>query len=524
MLKFGTSNIGKVFAGTSAVAGVYSGNNLIWTSAVPDTVFNVSKITSNVYANSTTYNDCKFIGFSILPEQGKTAEVTYGGITKTFTRDNSVLTTFNNVIFGQYGADADDGTPDTGDITFKNVESIAALRYSTAKSTTIYSQSCINSIVEWGALKIIGSNLFKGTSLTSISVNVPKIDYNAFDDAPNLQTVTLSQKFNGLTSSDPNPSSIISPNYGVCLNSPNLQFVVDANNPNYSSQNGILYNKNKTGIYFLPNSLTSGSSYTIASGITLIGDRVFANRSNLTTINGIHQLTSIGNRSFYSTGITSIDLNPQLQYIGASVFENSPLTSIIFRGYIGEGINSWGVPFAKGFGNRVVNIYCYADIPDYFFSQQHIFTLPPSSLPTPSGTTTKYNITIMYAEHIGDYAFYNANIVENGFDIAGSSLKTIGEYAFAGGGVFDSSGNASTSLTVEIPSSVTSMGDYCCETFKGINDFNVLALTPPTTNDDGAYILGTVANITLSYIYVPSSALSDYQYEWVALSAYLTGI
>ena len=47
MLKFGTSNIGKVFAGTSAVAAVYSGNNLIWQSVVPEEMLVFTGIDAN---------------------------------------------------------------------------------------------------------------------------------------------------------------------------------------------------------------------------------------------------------------------------------------------------------------------------------------------------------------------------------------------------------------------------------------------------------------------------------------------
>lgn len=47
MLKFGTSNIGKVFAGGSTVASVYSGNNLIWQNVVPEEMLVFTGIDAN---------------------------------------------------------------------------------------------------------------------------------------------------------------------------------------------------------------------------------------------------------------------------------------------------------------------------------------------------------------------------------------------------------------------------------------------------------------------------------------------
>lgn len=535
MLKFGTSNVGKVFAGTSAVAGVYSGNNLIWSSAVPDTIFNVSKITSNVYANSTTYNDCKFLGFSVLAKAGQTAEVTYGGITKTVTRPTGIgADQYVKVTFGQYGADADDGTPDTGNITFKNVDGIGGFSFNTAKNTSAYAGGCFNSVVDWGGLKYIGPDFLRGSSITSFTVGgrVTDLDIAAFRQTQQLTSLTLGASVQSVIT---NTTGAILSAVAPFIDCSNLNIYVDTNSQYFSAQNGALYNKNKTELCFVPYASAS-SSYSVPSSVTTIRRGAFYGRtltsitlnnvtklegaafsscSNLATVTGFSNITYIETQAFSNCSLTTINLSQNLSYLGSSAFTSCPITSITFNGYVGTQASLAGA--FSGLGSAAATgrtIICNANIPDHLFDAGSLASFSTKNL-TLNGVTT-----------IGNYAFNKVNFIEDGTINLGNSLTTIGSYAFANGSVTDTSRTASSSLTVEIPASVTSMGDFSVNTFKNINDFGVRAAYPPSVSDSGIEIFATdYAGLGENLkIYVPDDSLADYQSEWYGLVDFMEGV
>jgi hypothetical protein len=129
---------------------------------------------------------------------------------------------------------------------------------------------------------------------------------------------------------------------------------VDSNNPFYSSENGILFDKDKTHLirypaektdvsYTLPTSVTSigeGAFYSclhleatiIPESVTSIGDSAFGSCHNLTFIafSPSSLLTSIGMRAFSNcTSLTSITLPESINSIGGVAFAGcSGLTDI----------------------------------------------------------------------------------------------------------------------------------------------------------------------------------------------------
>jgi len=80
--------------------------------------------------------------------------------------------------------------------------------------------------------------------------------------------------------------------------------MVDANNPNYSSQGGILYNKLKTTLIAYP---SARDSVTIPASVASIGDSAFVYCSGLTSVIIPVSVTSIGAGAFYGcSGLTSV--------------------------------------------------------------------------------------------------------------------------------------------------------------------------------------------------------------------------
>ena len=107
--------------------------------------------------------------------------------------------------------------------------------------------------------------------------------------------------------------------FSGCSSLANIE--VAENNPNYSSENGVLYNKNKTVLiryaigksdteFIIPGSVTnigkhafedcsSLTSVSIPEGVTSIGDDAFSRCSSLTSVSIPSSVTSIGDYAFW---------------------------------------------------------------------------------------------------------------------------------------------------------------------------------------------------------------------------------
>jgi hypothetical protein len=105
---------------------------------------------------------------------------------------------------------------------------------------------------------------------------------------------------------------------------------VDANNPAYKDDNGVLFNKTGNILIAYPAG-KSGTRYTIPEGVTSIGDSAFSDCTSLASITLPDSVTSIGNDAFSGcTNLSSITLPKGVTSIGYSAFFNcEKLASII---------------------------------------------------------------------------------------------------------------------------------------------------------------------------------------------------
>jgi hypothetical protein len=156
------------------------------------------------------------------------------------------------------------------------------------------------------------------TSLTSVTIptSVTSIGFGAFKLATSLTSITI-------------PTSVTSIGSDAFYGATGLvSILVDILNPNYSSLEGVLFNKNKQTIIQFP-PCKAGNSYTIPDSVTSIGSSAFAYATSLTSITIPTSLISIDSNAFdYAIGLTSITIPPSVTRIGSSAFQNAVINTV----------------------------------------------------------------------------------------------------------------------------------------------------------------------------------------------------
>ena len=201
-------------------------------------------------------------------------------------------------------------------------------------------QNLIGIMLPTGITKI-GKNAFYNARLTSIVIpeGVTDIQDGAFSSCTSLSTVSFPSTLNAF---DENSLT-----FSSCDNL--LEITVADGNPYLSSQNGVLYNGDKTVLvkypakktdteFSIPNTVTKidGSAFsgcknltsvTIPEGVVSINQFAFFDCQNISTVNLPESLTKIGNGAFRGSGITSVNISKNVTSIGTNVFSLSDKSS-----------------------------------------------------------------------------------------------------------------------------------------------------------------------------------------------------
>ncbi len=261
---------------------------------IPDTI-DGKKVTSIGYR---AFYDCRSLT-SITILEGVTSigkEAFYGcsGLT-SLTISNSV-TSIGNEAFGVCSSLTSITIPDS-------VTSIG--------DSTFSSCSGLTSITMPNSVTSIGNGAFGWCeNLTSIIIpdSVTSIGTSAFFSCSSLTSITI-------------PNSVTSIGNGAFYGCSSLTNInVSNNNKNYSSIDGVLFNKNKTVIIQYPIK-KDGTSYAIPNSVTSIGDSAFSQCSSLTSITLPDGVTSIGGNAFEDcSSLTSITIPNGVTSIGEGAF------------------------------------------------------------------------------------------------------------------------------------------------------------------------------------------------------------
>ena len=179
-----------------------------------------------------------------------------------------------------------------GDSAFRDCSSLISITISnsvTSIGDTVFLYcSSLTSITIPDGVTSIGDSAFDScSSLTSITIpnGVTSIGNYAFEDCSSLTIITIPQSV----------TSIGEYVFGKCSNLTDI--LVDKYNQYYSSENGILFNKDKSNLIQYPIGKID-TQYTIPNSVTNIGDLAFADCYNLINIIIPDSVTNIGKYAF----------------------------------------------------------------------------------------------------------------------------------------------------------------------------------------------------------------------------------
>ncbi len=200
----------------------------------------------------------------------------------------------------------------------------------------------------------IGNGAFYGCeALTGVTIGnkVTSIGDGTFFNCSNLTSITIPDSV----------TSIKDAAFVGCISLTNI--VVNSTNPNYSSIEGVLFNKKQTVLIQYP-AKKDGIDYTIPKSVTSIENSAFFRTSRLTSITIPDSVTTIGDAAFCGcNNLKSVSIGNSVTSIGKEAFFRcSSLANIT----IPDSVTSIGKS-AFGDCNNLVGVYYRGDVPDAYY-------------------------------------------------------------------------------------------------------------------------------------------------------------
>ena len=376
-----------------------------------------------------------------------------------------------------------------------------------------YTQSLIEVTIPNSVTAIGAFAFFQCSSLSAINVNEENNQYSSVNGVLfNKDQTTLIQFPNGKHGEYTLPGSVITieryafpwsthltevtiPNSVtfIEINSfyycDNLTAInVNEDNSQYSSINGVLFNKDQTTLIQYPGG--KHGVYTIPDGVTSIGDYAFFSCRNLNEVFIPNSVTSIGNSSYsFCSSLTSVTV----QWINPI-----SMVSIDEQAFLSVNVSNVNLYIPGG----AYDLYAAAPV----WKDFNIVQSWEIGAPIPADVIAALDKSTLTVSGVGAMQDFDNNAVppwtshRNSITdlVIGSGVTTIGDYAFAG----------CESLTeVDIPNSVTTIGNYAFSACSGLIEIYNHAGAPQSIHTD-VFDDVDISKVTL---YVPASSVSAYQ-------------
>ncbi|WP_294846962.1 leucine-rich repeat protein [uncultured Eubacterium sp.] len=393
----------------------------------------ISSVNLSAYAEeSATSGECGYNVYWSYDEGSKTLTISGTG----------AMYDYNNVYYGyslnMLTVKIEAGVTTIGNEAFLNCSSLTSVTIPNSVTTiglrAFDGCRSLTSVTIPNSVTTIGKYAFSGCSgLTSVTIgnSVTTIGKCAFDSCRGLTSVTIPNSVTTIgefafdscrsLTSVAIPNSVTTIGLGAFDGCRSLTSIdVASGNLNYSSKDGVLFDKNKSTLIQYPIG-NKRTEYTIPNSVTTIGSYAFDDCSNLTSVTIPNSVTTIGKYAFSDcSGLTSVTIGNSVTTIGEHAFSGC------------SGLTSVTIP------NSVTTIGEYA----------FEFCSGLTSVTIPNSVTT-----------IGESAFSGCRSLTS--VTIPNSVTTIGKYAFI----------YCRSLTsVTIPNSVTTIGDYAFYSCSSLKD------------------------------------------------------
>ena len=305
---------------------------------IPDSVISIGELAFYVcesLTNITIPDSVISIGYNAFYYCRSLTSINVSNNSKNYSSIDGVLFNKDKTQIISYSA----GKKETSYIIPDSVTSIADYAFDNCTRLT--------SITIPEGVTIIGRSAFDNCiRLTSIAIpnGVTSIAYGAFNECRSLTNITIPDSvtyigaiaFYGCSSltSITIPDSVTSVDKYAFVDCIGLTGInVSDNNKNYSSIDGVLFNKDKTEIIKYP-AKKEGPNYDIPNSVTNIGTSAFYKCSSLTSITIPSGVTSIGNYTFFCcSSLKSITIPEKVTSIAYDAFKDcSSLSKVLCLG------------------------------------------------------------------------------------------------------------------------------------------------------------------------------------------------